>query len=230
MKIDKSPVYVHNKKFLGLVIHNNLSWNCHIDQIIPKLNKASYVIRSLKPLLSFETLKMVYFSTVHSIISYGIIFWGILSHSKIIFKIQKRIIRIIKNSGNQDSCRDLFKKLNILTLQSHYIFSVLLFIVKYKNFFKTNSDVHNFNTRTNHDLHIPVANLAVFQKGVWYSGIKIYNHLPPTLKQLSYDVSKFKTALKSFLLTKSFYTLEEYYSGSLFLVLHFNNITNYCII
>jgi hypothetical protein len=74
-----------------------------------------------------------------------------------------------------------------------------MFIVKNKNFFKTNSDVHNFNKRTNHDLHIPVANLAVFQKGVWYSGIKIYNHLPQTLKQLSYDISKFKTALKVFL-------------------------------
>jgi hypothetical protein len=38
--------------------------------------------------------------------------------------------------------------------------------------------------------------LAVFQKAVPYSGIKIYNHLPPTLKQLSYDISKFKAALK----------------------------------
>jgi hypothetical protein len=73
---------------------------------------------------------MVYFSTVHSIISYGIIFWGISSYSKIIFKIQKRIIRIITNSGNQDSCQDLFKKLNIISLQSQYIFSLLIFIVK----------------------------------------------------------------------------------------------------
>jgi len=58
--------------------------------MIAKLNKASYVIRSLKPLLSFKSLKMVYFSTVHSIILYGIIFWGTSSHSKIIFKIQKK--------------------------------------------------------------------------------------------------------------------------------------------
>ena len=53
-------------------------------------------------------------------------------------------------------------------------------------------------------IHIPAANLAVFQKGVWYSGIKIYNHLPPTLKQLSYDISKFKVALKRFLYTNIF--------------------------
>jgi hypothetical protein len=45
-----------------------------------------------------------------------------------------------------------------------------------------NSDIHSFNTRFNHDLHIPVANMTVFQKGVKCSGIKTYNHLPPTLK------------------------------------------------
>jgi len=44
-----------------------------IDQMIPKLNKASYVIRVLKPLLSLEALKMVYFLTVHSIIWYNIL-------------------------------------------------------------------------------------------------------------------------------------------------------------
>jgi hypothetical protein len=47
-----------------------------------------------------------------------------------------------------------------------------MFVVKNKGLFKTNSDIHSFNTGFNHDLHMPVANLAVFQKGVWYSGIK----------------------------------------------------------
>jgi len=129
-----------------------------------KLNKAAYVIRSLKLLLSFESLKMVYSSTVHSIILYSVIFWGISTHSKIIFKIQKRIIRITMNSGNKGSCRDLFKKLYILSLQSQYIFSLLMFVVKNKNFFKMNTDVHCFNTRSHYDVYIPAANLQYFQK------------------------------------------------------------------
>jgi len=155
---------------------------------------------------------MFYFSIVYSIISYGIIYWGVSSHSKIIFKIQKRIIRIITNPANKDSCWDLFKKLNILPLQLQYIFSLLMFVVKNNDLFKTNSDVHNFNTRSHYDLHIPAVNFAVFQNGVWYSGIKIYNYLPPTIKKLSYDISKFIAALKRLLYTNSFYTLEEYYS------------------
>ena len=63
-----------------------------------------------------------------------------------------------------------------------------------------NLDVHSFNARSNHDLHIPVANLTVFQKGVWYSGIKIYNDLPPTLKQQSYNIFKFKRPENDFFL------------------------------
>ena len=180
--------------------------------MIPKLNKAAYVIRSLKPLLTIESLKMVYFSTTYSIISYGIMFWAISAYTKIIFKIQKRIIRTIMNAGNKDSCRDLFKKLHVLPLQSQYIFSLLMFVAKNTDLFKTNSAVHSFNTRFHYDLHIPAANLTVFQKGVWYSGAKIYNHLPLALKQLSHDTSKFKAALERFLLTISFYTLEEYYN------------------
>jgi len=57
--------------------------------MIPKLNKASHIIRTLKPLLFFESLRMVYFSTVHSIISYGIIFWGISTHSKLYLKSKR---------------------------------------------------------------------------------------------------------------------------------------------
>jgi hypothetical protein len=73
-------------------------------------------------------------------------------------------------------------------------------------------DILSFNTRSNYDLHIPVENLAVFQKRVWYSGIKVYNHLLSTLKQISNDVFKFKMALKGFPLANSFYTLDKYYS------------------
>jgi hypothetical protein len=42
--------------------------------------------------------------------------------------------------------------------------------------------------------------LAIYQKGVYYSGIKIYNHLSKAIKDLSGDKNKFKLALKRYLL------------------------------
>jgi len=193
---------IYNTKFLGLIIDNNLYWGFHIDEAVYKFNKACYVNGSVKPFISSEVLRIHSFSLVHSILSYGISFGGTSSHSKVIFKIQKRIIIIIINSDSKDSCHELFKKLYILPLHYQYILSILLLVVKNRRLFKTNFDVHNLNTITNYDLHLPTAKLMIFQKGVYYSGI--YNHLPLILKQLPYDINKFKTGLKRFLLTNSF--------------------------
>jgi len=46
------------------------------------------------------------------------------------------------NAGNRKSCRELFKNLNILPLYYQYILSLLLFVVKNINMFKSNSVVH----------------------------------------------------------------------------------------
>ena len=74
------------------------------------------------------------------------------------------------------------------------------------------SQVHRINTRQTFDLYVPTANLTVYQKGVYYSGIKIYNHLPTAIKDLSDDKNKFNLALKRYLLHNSFYSLEEYFN------------------
>jgi hypothetical protein len=81
-----------NTKFLGLIIEETLSWKCHVNQILPRLSSACYAIRVITPLMTEDTLKMIYHAYVHSIITYGIIFWGNSSHSTHIFKMQKRII------------------------------------------------------------------------------------------------------------------------------------------
>ena len=88
-------------------------------------------------------------------LSYGIIFWGNSSYSNTIFKLQKSVIRIMMNAGNRESCRELFKKLNILPLHSQYILSLLLFVVKHINMFKLNSMVHSINPRHCSDLICP---------------------------------------------------------------------------
>ena len=61
-------------------------------------------------------------------------------------------------------------------------------------------------------LHLPQANLTIYQKGAYYSGIKIFNKLPLEIKNVACNQKKFKIALKKFLHTHSFYTLEEYLS------------------
>jgi hypothetical protein len=122
---------VTSAKFLGLTIDNLLKWDNHIYQLISKLSSASYVIRSLRAVGSKNTLRLRYFSYVHSIITYGIIFWGNTPNGIKIFKMQKQIIRITTNSGKMDSCRALFKRMKILPLYSQYTGMYIFTIVIY---------------------------------------------------------------------------------------------------
>jgi hypothetical protein len=84
-------------------------------------------------------------------------------------------------------------------------------LLKNKDQFLSNSQVHQINTRQTFDLYVPATNFAIYQKGVYYSGIKI-NNLPTAIKDLSGDKKKFKLALKRYLLHNSFYSLEEYFN------------------
>jgi hypothetical protein len=52
--------------------------------------------------MSQETLGMVYIAYVHSVVRYGVIVWRNLPYSEQIFKIQKKVIRIIANSRAGD--------------------------------------------------------------------------------------------------------------------------------
>jgi hypothetical protein len=63
-----------------------------------KLNTVCFVIQTLKAIMSTETLRMIYFAYVHSIMSYGIVLGGNQPYSEKTFKIQKRVTRIFTNS------------------------------------------------------------------------------------------------------------------------------------
>ena len=88
---------------------------------------------------------------------------------------------------NRELCRELFKELKILPLTSQSILSSALYIVNNKESFVTNSDQHSFHTRSCNDYYVPQANLTTYKKGVYYSGIKIFNNLPNDIKKFSYN-------------------------------------------
>jgi len=155
-------------------MNNTLSWNNHTDLIMKKLSKACYINRNAKTYMSVSSLKVIYYGFFHSVMSYGITFWGNSSHSSIIFRIQKKAIRIIEGCGNRISCRKLCKKLQILPLTSQYVLSLLMFVVQNKSLFLTNNKNHNLDTRQRNNLYLPQANLIIYQEEAYYLGIKIF--------------------------------------------------------
>jgi hypothetical protein len=211
---NKSLIELNEVKFLGLTLDNINSWKKHIDSIIGKLNKACYIIRKSKQYLSIEALKMVYYAFFHSVMSYGLIFWGNRTHSMRVFKLQKRVVRIMVGAGTRDSCRKIFSLLKILPLPSQYIYSLVMFVVNNMELFTENSNMYEIATRNNSNFHLPLSNLTVFQRGPQYLGIKVYNSLPNNIKQLSRNknTNKFNKALLQFLHLHTFYNMDEFFN------------------
>jgi len=86
------------------------------------------MMRKLSNLLNTDTLRTAYFAHFQSLINYDIIFWGSSTTMCNAFLIQKRIIRIRPGLGPRSPCSGVFKKLEILTVPSLYIFAVIIFL------------------------------------------------------------------------------------------------------
>jgi hypothetical protein len=78
--------------------------------------------------------------------------------------------------------------------------------------FYTNNQIPSIHTCFRTNLHPPTANLTKFQKGVYYSAIKIFNNLPHEIKDFVNDILLFRNALKRFLLANSFYNSKKYFN------------------
>jgi hypothetical protein len=165
------------------------------------------IMRTIKSRMCLRSLRIIYFAYIHFVMAYGIILWGNSSHTVKLFRIQKKIIRIMMGLKERDSCMEM----KILPLCSQYIYSMMLYIVINIHLF-INTEVHDISTRQNVSLFPPSTSFTKVQKGAYYSGIKIYNLLPKELKQLSKDQKSFEPALKTFLHVNSFYTLSEYFN------------------
>jgi hypothetical protein len=115
-----------NLKFLGIQLDSHLNWKNHIDQIIPKLSAACYMVRQTY-ICNNDTLRSIYFAYFQSVVSYRIILGGNSSSSGKIFTLQKRIIGIMMGAPLELRAESYFRKLKVLTVPSQYICSLMSF-------------------------------------------------------------------------------------------------------
>jgi hypothetical protein len=104
-----------------------------------------------------------------------------------VFRLQKKVVRIMTGAKSRVSCKPLFKTLEILTLPSQYILSLMTFLAHNLEYFTFNSSVHNTDTRKRLQLHRPLAYSTSFQMGVYYVSTKIFNKLPQCIANLVMD-------------------------------------------
>lgn len=209
IKTDNGTLKQENvTKFLGIYISDNCNWSSHIEITCKKIAPICYVINQLRKVIDRPVLLMYYFAHFHSVISYGIIAWGITHDSIRVFRLQKNAIRYIMGVSKRASCREMFKELGVLPLPCILIYHLLLYAKSELSSFNTLNNNHSYNTRNNLTLEVPAHNLVIYEKSPNYLAVTVYNKLPNSYKLLK--LSKYKASIKHLLLEKSYYSLKEY--------------------
>jgi hypothetical protein len=197
---------------LGLNIDKNINWKDHIQTISSKLSRFTYALYELKKTTDLKTATSAYYAYAHSIFRYGILLWGNSTNVNSLFILQKKCIRTLVNIKKTETCRPYFKKLGILTLASLYILEACTFVKTHKHFFLQAKDRHAkpLNLRHNNFLALPTSSLKLYHSGPHMMCIKIYNKIPLTIKSTE-PVNQFKKSLHKYLVSKSFYTVTEFF-------------------
>jgi hypothetical protein len=71
---------------------------------------------------------------------------------------------------------------------------------------------YNIQTRQCDIFYLPYSSLTVFQHGVHYTGVKIFNNLPLEIKRLIESPMKFKVDIRRYLVSHRFHTLDEFFN------------------
>jgi len=199
---------VNNFKLLGVTIDNGLNWKTHCEDVSKKIAKNGFLLRRLKEFLSRQALLEVYHSKVHSYIKYAILAWGHAPSAKLVFKAQRKIVRIVGNATYRADCRHLFKELGILTLPSIFIMECLVYAHKENLRYPKNCDFHNYGTRQRDKLHMYYCRTKGEQTATTFWAIRLFNKLPNEITEL--PLKKFKTTVHKILKNNIFYSLDEF--------------------
>jgi len=87
-----------------------------------------------------------------------------------------------------------------------------MFVFNNRNLFLDNAELYTIKTRNSYNVHPPLSHLTKYQKGVHYAGIRIFSHLPTSIKSIANETKELKKTLKRFLLDNSFYSMDEFFN------------------
>ena len=191
---------VNDVRFLGFYIDNKLNFSKHINYITGKIARNTGIFYRIRNSLPLKAKINFYYSFIYPYLSYGVIVWGATSanHLNNLIIQQKRFIRLLADCSYLEHTTPLFSRLKLLKFTDIYMYNVSIYM--YSN--QTNEDFqnqHQIFTRNRNDLLPSFNRLSISQRSITYTGPKIWNKLPASIK-LSRSLGVFKLRLKEHLL------------------------------
>lgn len=199
--------FVSHVRFLGLEVDEYLSWKDHINILCSKLSSSIYILRRLKSTLPIWTKRLLYMSFVNSYLNYGILLWGPMASAKDfgrLFIMQKKSLRLIQNARYNAPTGPIFKEQKILKLVDMVELELSKFMYYFVNqslpspltsLFRTNAQVHGYNTRGRHDASTCLHKTTIFNKSFLTKGPSIWRNLNNKYKSCP-SMGSFNTNMK----------------------------------
>ena len=208
-QIDFPDILINNEKikkvdeykFLGVLLDNKLSWKPHVLKLINIISRNTGIFYRIRSCLNLSASLTYYYSFIHPYLRYGLIFWNSVNANLFnkLIKLQKKIVRLITNSGRYEQSEPLFKKCKVLKLFDLFRIETCKFIhhdIIYNSHsdFVTHSEIHSYPTRYRSNLVRPFNRLNVGSKFINSAGVILYNSLSSDIR--SAPISDFKFLMK----------------------------------
>jgi len=175
-------------KFLGVYLDQNLNWKKHIQEITSKITKTIGIISKLKHKLPTRILYSLHNTMVLPYINYcniGLVWAANYSTNlKRVLLLQKRVVRVISQSGRIEHTSPLFKSLKILKVSEINTLQTSLFMFQlsknlipsqFVSYFSLNSDIHDHFTRTYRHYHFLSTKTNIRKFSIKFHGPYVYN-------------------------------------------------------
>ena len=157
IKMNGSKINLSNYiKYLGIYLDPTLSGKHHCNMLTTKLNRANGMLCKARYYIPKHEIKSLYYAIFSTHMAYGCQVWG-QTNNEIIFKLQKRAIRIISFANFDAHTSPLFKELKILKLMDLITLHNALMVHDFFNntlplcfdpYFKTIKEVHGLGTKS----------------------------------------------------------------------------------
>jgi hypothetical protein len=151
-------------KLLGVKLDENLSFQANTEFVITKLSRAIFMINRVKNILPPRALLTLYYTLFHCHLLYCATMLGCASNTNIdkIYKLQKKVIRIITNSNYRAHTEPLFAKLRILKLRDIIKRATLCFMHSIYHAYAPSSLLTHWGRREERDIQYDLRNPTDF--------------------------------------------------------------------
>ena len=191
--------------FLGLLIHETLTWQPHINKISIKLSKLIGIFKKLHKHLPTNTLLLMYNSLFLPHVNYSILAWGYSCDR--ITKLQKSVVRLICHAKYNSHTDLLFKTLKLLKTQDLLKLKALKFYFRYSqnqlpeyfsDIYSLTPITHPYQTRNRHVPPLPIPKRNRARNCIRYFIPSLLKRTPPCItdKLYTHSMSSFSKYTK----------------------------------